>query len=152
MSLIAYIPRIDGTGGKLLEAAVRALPEGEIELFNNTDELAIRLNQPLEVKNQALLWAGSRVDLVFFVQHEDWFRDFKIVLILQDRDKQTLSDGLRLRPRYVGYADSDFEEVTRVLHNMLMNGSAGNSSDLSVPGLRIQINSRKGAVHGETPG
>jgi len=49
----------------------------------------------------------------------DWLWDTRIILILPDRDRETITNGLKLRPRFFTYADEDFGEVAAVLAKML---------------------------------
>ena len=46
---------------------------------------------------------------------EKLLTDMRILLILPDRNKETVSAGHRLRPRYMSDADSDFEDVVAVV-------------------------------------
>jgi hypothetical protein len=47
------------------------------------------------------------------------FGNIKIVLILPDRNNETIVIGHKLRPRFLSYTDSDFIDVAVVLENML---------------------------------
>ncbi|MCE5272889.1 hypothetical protein LLH00_16540 [bacterium] len=82
-------------------------------------ELLGRLSEPLQERLCVLLYAENEADLSFFVAHAGRLMDFKLVLILPRPGREILSRGLKLCPRYIGYADDDFSEVTAVLRKIL---------------------------------
>jgi hypothetical protein len=63
--------------------------------------------------------ASSREDLEAILSIVELFYDLRIILILPDRKKETISKGLKLYPRYLSYADGDFSDVAAVLEKML---------------------------------
>ena len=69
--------------------------------------------------NIAVLEANSMDELKDLVSLHDLFLDIRIILILPDRERETISNAHKLRPRFLAYADSDFESVKVVLKKML---------------------------------
>ncbi len=73
--------------------------------------------------NIAVLEAQSMEELKDLVALHDLFLDIRVILILPDRERETISNAHKLRPRFLAYTDSDFEPVKVVLNKMI--GSPG---------------------------
>ncbi|NVM57217.1 MAG: hypothetical protein HWN51_03755 [Desulfobacterales bacterium] len=67
----------------------------------------------------AVLLAASREELSDILSIRDLLTDIRVILVLPDRDDDTIAKGHTLRPRFFTYADSDFVEIAAVLSKML---------------------------------
>ena len=63
--------------------------------------------------------ANSKEDLLNLLFIRNLLQDIRIILILPDREKDTIEKGHRLYPRFMSYLDGDLEEVAAVLNNVL---------------------------------
>jgi len=112
----------DTTGfGKQLQNAIenRFLPE-RIETYRNIQALLQRLREPF-IRGQVLvLFASHREDLAEIISMGDLLSDLPVILILPDKDKDTVKKGHALSPRLLTYGDSSVREVVPVLQKMLM--------------------------------
>jgi hypothetical protein len=61
----------------------------------------------------------NREDLENIVAIQNLLFDSRIVLILPDREEDTMALGYILRPRFVSYRDSSFKDVGAVLNKMI---------------------------------
>lgn len=121
MNLLFYAPVADATGNRLqrvVEALV--LPE-EIEICRTMAGLLAALRRPTHDLIIAVLLAATNEDLTGFLALRPLLSNVRVILILPDRDNETVARAHFMRPRFLAYADSDFIDVAAVLHKMLAN-------------------------------
>jgi len=100
----------------LVESAAARSP---VEIYRTITSLAHRLSQPsAEVPIVFLLVAGKE-DLIDIISIRNLLMDSRIIIILPDREDDTISKGHSLRPRFLSFIDSDFTELSAVLSKML---------------------------------
>ncbi|MBU0988089.1 MAG: hypothetical protein KKH68_12650 [Proteobacteria bacterium] len=103
----------------LLQAVESAANGKRIETVTNFENLSKRLKRLSYTIAAAVLFASSSETLSGILLLKEFFEDIRVILILPDRMPETISKGHLLRPRFLTYADSDFEEVRAVLTKML---------------------------------
>jgi hypothetical protein len=102
-----------------LEKLVKiAFPEGKIEIFRSIEGLSRRLRDPLDNRAVAILRPNSREDLSSIHSIQHLLRDIQIVLLAPDSSPETMAMAHQLRPRFLTYINSDFEELSAVLRKM----------------------------------
>ncbi len=107
----------DGVGDHIRDAVIRTIPETEV--CSAMGSLVSRIMNPSRGPVVAVLIAGSRSEFAE-IQLMKWLlRDICTVLILPDRDADTVSAGYDLHPRFMRCLDDDGEEIAAVLCNML---------------------------------
>jgi hypothetical protein len=119
MKLLYYVKTMDGAGKKLhsvIQSLFHLLP---IEILRTIESLNRRLRQPVNNFNIAVLLASSKEDLLDLPALRDLFWNLRIILIIPDRKSETVAMGHMLRPRFLSYADGDFNDVAAVLEKML---------------------------------
>lgn len=94
-------------------------------VHRTVENLAASLAHRPRKTGVAILLIGSRQELERIVSLKEFFRDIRVILILPDRDEQTVATGLNLRPRFFTDIDADFSEISAVLFKMLGVGSRG---------------------------
>lgn len=105
---------------KQLQTLIRAsIPKEEIEIYRSFSSLSHRLEKPLNDLNVAILFASSMEDLSDILALQDRLWDMRIILIIPDKNNETIVKGHQLRPRFLTYADCNPTEVVEVLCNML---------------------------------
>jgi hypothetical protein len=95
------------------------VPNENTEIYSTIDTLGKRLRRPSYNIAIAVLLISSREELRDVLSIRHLFGNIKIVLILPDRNNETIVIGHKLRPRFLSYTDSDFIDVAVVLENML---------------------------------
>jgi len=118
-NIILYSKTKNGTGARLQEAVEASLPRANVETFHTISQLSDRLHKPALNFPIVVLLAVNREDLESIVVIQDLLFDFRIVLVLPDKDDDTLALGHTLRPRFVSYQDSSFQDVGAVLSKMI---------------------------------
>ena len=125
MKLLLYA-RKDEIGQRLRERIQDLMLNNVMESFKAIDNFIQRLRQPVNEFSLAVILADSRNELNKIIELGDLLEGLKIIIILPDRSPETVSAALKLHPRYMGYADGDFLDVSMVAGRMLQRS-------LSVP-------------------
>jgi hypothetical protein len=119
MKLLLYAKRTNGDAKRLQCAIKGVTPLCQTEICRSVTSLSQRLRQRISDLTVIVLCAFEREELSEILALSDWLRDFRTILILPDRENDTIAQGLLLRPRFFSFADSDFSDVSAVLARML---------------------------------
>ncbi len=104
--------------GKELQAfIVRQFPG--VEISRTIKSLNERLRQTINNGEVAVLIAATGAELDNFLTLRDLLHDLKLILILPDREPETIAKGHVLRPRLLCCLDYDENEIMAVLAKML---------------------------------
>jgi hypothetical protein len=128
MNLLFYSTVTDGAGERLLRVIEEVVPAEKTEIYRTIDTLTRRLRQPAHHPTIAVLFAASRQDLLEIASIKELIWNLRIILILPDREKDTIAKGHTLRPRFLTYSNSDFADVAAVLRKMLGNVSSSDEA------------------------
>jgi len=126
MNLLSYAPVTDGVKDRLQRVIEGLVPKQNTEIYRTIDSLSRRLRQPRHNLAVAVLLAASRQDLLELLSIRDLLDGIRIILVLPDRQDDTIAKGHRLYPRFLTFADSDFLDVAAVLSKMLRNSHPDN--------------------------
>lgn len=120
MKLFVYSKKSDGATNRLQVQIDSCMQDKITETFNSVKNLSKRLCLPNTKMEEtiAVLFAIDKKDLLDLLSIRDLLDDIGIILILPDDKKETISAGHRLRPRYISYADGNFNDVAAVLNKM----------------------------------
>ena len=94
---------------------------GKIEIYRSIDSFVQRLRKPTFDIDVFILIASNKKQLSEVLLIKERLRDIKIILILPDRESDSISRGHEVYPRFVSYIDSDFKEVGAVMEKMVKN-------------------------------
>ncbi|MBN1547201.1 MAG: hypothetical protein JW902_11125 [Syntrophaceae bacterium] len=131
MNVLFYKPMAKEASNKLLNGVLKNLhTNSKLEVHLTIDSLSHSLRQPREDSIIAVLLSESKKDLVDILGIKDLLSDVRVVLILPDRAKDTISKGHSLRPRFLSYSDTDYSEVGTVLNKMIKNCYSGRQEGL----------------------
>ncbi|MBN1255627.1 MAG: hypothetical protein JXA50_10175 [Deltaproteobacteria bacterium] len=120
MRLLLYVSVNEGVGKRLQKKVEDVVPKNNLEVYRTIENLSRRFRQPADnLPITAVLLAARSEDLVGFLSIRDLLRDVRIILILPDRDEDTIAQGHTLRPRFLSYTDSDFSDIVAVLKKCL---------------------------------
>jgi len=90
-----------------------------MEVCRTITSLSRRLRRFESRPEVVVLLAADKKDLSELLAIRSLFRDLRIILLLPDREPETISKGHTLMPRFLAYCDSNFRDVTAVLNKML---------------------------------
>jgi hypothetical protein len=123
MKLIFYADKKRGVGKQLWELNRQLDPQYRGTFHETINDLTERLIQPRDAFNIVILLAACREDLLNFIAIKKLLFDFRIILILPDRENTTISAGHKLCPRYLSYFDSEFNDIVLVLNKMIKSSN-----------------------------
>jgi len=119
----------DGVGNHIRDAIMRTVPETEVCCAMGS--LVSRIMNPFRGPVVAVLMAGSRSEFAE-IQLMKWLlHDICTVLILPDRDMETVAAGYSLHPRFMGCLDDDADEIAAVLCKMLARKRRRRQGDIA---------------------
>lgn len=119
MRLLFHAPPFN-TSARALYENLRALDGIEQgEYIRSLNHLFNHLRTPIGISTLGIIWPSSRQELLKLRAKGYLFRDMRIILILPDHNPDTISEGHLLRPRFVGYADGDPNDVVAVVAKLI---------------------------------
>jgi hypothetical protein len=121
MALLFFATGTEGTGQLVWNLYRNSASEYEGEFYGSIETLARKLRHPRDEHTIAVILAGSRKDLIDILAIRDLLDGLRVILILPDREEDTVSQGLTLRPSFLTCVDSDFSMAEAVLKKMLSN-------------------------------
>jgi hypothetical protein len=119
MNIFVYAAGTSAKGSQLVRDVRHAAPKGGLEIFRTFQSLSERLLKPRNSLSIAILVAPTREELTALIPLRESFRETKILLILQDQDKETISLAHRLFPTYVSYTENNHSRTVLVLQNLI---------------------------------
>lgn len=120
----------DERGMRLLKTIEGNVPRRKLEVYGNIEGLSTRLRAPQVSAVVGILLALTETDeeLLRIVGISSLLSDVRLILILPDRDDRTVAIGHMLHPRFLSYADADFQDVAAVLVKMISSLSGGSET------------------------
>ena len=119
MKLIYYGSTDNGDGKRLQQVIESVVPVKNTEVYRSIEELGNRLRLPTSDVSVFVLFTKSKTELFDLTLIKKWLLDLRILLVLPDGDKETITMGHTLFPRFLTYADSDFKDVKAVLKKLV---------------------------------
>ena len=119
MSVLFFSGETEGAGKQIQRIIEEQVRDDEIEIYRTIESLANRFKQAAYNLCIAVLFAADKEALSGFLSIRNLFDDVRIVLILPDRNNETISSGHKLYPRFLSYSDSNFNDVALVLNKMI---------------------------------
>ena len=119
MHLVTYWNEKNGNGKKLFSAIKDVVPSNSLYVFHRIEDLSRGIRRVPWGPSIAVLLTSSTEEFSEIIALKDLFLERRIILILPDRKKESISKGHTLFPRFLSYADSDFRDVRAVLKKMI---------------------------------
>ncbi len=119
MRLLLYAKNDDCYSEKLQAAGESVVSKEEIEVIYSIEHLSEMLMNAPYKDTVAVLITEKRDELFQLNSILGLLRKARVILILPDREPETVSIGYKLEPRFLSYIDSDVSEVSAVLNKML---------------------------------
>ena len=118
MTFLLYA-RENETGRRLRDRIEGLMLNHRLESFGSIEKLIKRLRQPVNGFSMAVILAASRNEFSRILEFGDLLESLKVIIILPDRNPDTISAALKLHPRYMSYTDGDFLDVSLVAGRMI---------------------------------
>lgn len=119
MDIILYY---SNSVGEEIEHAIKAgVPDTPVRTCRTISQLHTTLRSSFTLSHVIVLAPHDRKDLSNILIMVDWLVDFPLILVLPDSEKETVSNGLRLRPRFFTHVDGNFKQMVAILARVLEN-------------------------------
>ncbi len=125
MHLFFYATETNGAGQLLWNLHQDLAPEHGGEFFRKIVDLAQKLRSPRDYLTIAVLLASTQEELLDILYIRDLLEGVRIILILPDRNRDTIMTGHTLLPRFITCVNSNVSWVNAVLNKMLSNYHPG---------------------------
>lgn len=102
----------------LLDQIGALVPSPNVILCKDIQQLRAALLKPAYNLLAAILAVSGRQELLDLVAISKFLRTARVILILPDREMETVSQGHELRPRFLTWSASAPSEVMAVLHKL----------------------------------
>jgi hypothetical protein len=119
MSLIIYEKVSDGIAEQLKWMMKPLIVEDKMEVYHTISILSKRLSRPIDGRVIMVLVAADQNDLLDIFAIRELFGMIRIIIILPDREDESVRMGHQLQPRFLTYTDGELSEVYSVLRKLL---------------------------------
>jgi hypothetical protein len=134
VDLVLYISEtVADPGRQLQEVLDDALPDIRLELFTGFEELVTGLKRPEAEPAVMVLVLGHRAELEEFLPLRPELANTRVILVLPDESRETLSLAQRLSPHYVCAVGADFVEVATIIDEILKERRVSSSGVENLP-------------------
>ena len=107
---------------ELLQREIKKIiPRSDMRKFNNVNALRTQLKNNTRTENYeaiTILLVNHRNELKELQQITYLLTETRIILILPDKDSDTIKLGHKLLPRYLDFIDSNFNDVGEVIQKL----------------------------------
>ncbi len=119
MSVLLYASPANAAGKRLQRIIETLVPNEQLEICRSIEGLSERLRRPFYSRLTGVFLVASDKELSNLLSIRNMLHDLRFILVLPDSEKNTVTKGFALYPRFISYADSDFSDVAAVLSKML---------------------------------
>jgi hypothetical protein len=98
------------------------VPEEKVEVYRSIEELSHGLRRLYDHETIVILQARDREELLRIVSLRDVLQGLRVILLIPDREEETISLAHRLRPRFLSNNEDDLSDTLSVLRKMLGYG------------------------------
>ena len=119
MKCIFYEKKSGIIAGQIIGLLKASAIENKTELYHTIKTLSQRLTRPIDGLAIMVLIAGDRKDLLNILAIQKLFVFIKIIIILPDREDESVKIGYKLQLRFLTYVNGDISEVHAVLRKLL---------------------------------
>jgi len=119
LQVIIFYPGINGSIAELGHLIAELIGVSNLEIFQTITQFTRRLRQPVKNSAVAILVAATKKDLADILTIHAWLERLKIILVLPDYETENISQGHKLRPRFLTAIGENLQEVVEVLKKML---------------------------------
>ncbi|MBA3009111.1 MAG: hypothetical protein KKF12_18305 [Proteobacteria bacterium] len=104
---------------KTLETLIeKQLPNIQTDTIHSIRQLSDILCRPLHGISAMVVFILCEKDIEQLITLTPLFDDIRVILILPDRTKPLMAQGLKLNPCFISYLDNDFTDIISVLNKL----------------------------------
>jgi hypothetical protein len=122
LKILFYSSQKEESGTGIGERLRMLVPEDGLKIYRSIEELVHGLYRLYDSETIVLLQARDREELLRIISLRDLLQGLRVILLIPDRDGETISLAHRLRPRFLSNSENGFSETFSVLQKMLKCG------------------------------
>ena len=119
MQILFYSPSGDEFGKRLRQALSEVLSGERVEVLRQVNGLIQRLRMPSSDLGMLIFAPENREELSVVSSFLTEMHGLHIVLVLPDKESETLAIARTLQPRFLTYADGDLSDLMDFVEKML---------------------------------
>ena len=119
MMLLLYAKAKNGVSSELKQILNGGTTDACLEACSNLDDVFQRLRQPRLNLKIGVLIIGSEAELDRLLTIRELLSDMRLVIVLSDRDPQTVSKAHALAPRFITFSDAGIDPLVSVVVKMM---------------------------------
>jgi hypothetical protein len=119
MQIFLCSSKMEGKGSEIREMIEELLLADHLDILRSVDSLSQKLQKPWEIKPIVIILVYKKDELLDLISIREQLHQMRLILVLPDAEKETISLAHRLRPNYLTYFYSDPQELRIVLQRML---------------------------------
>ncbi|MBN2106816.1 MAG: hypothetical protein JW832_05265 [Deltaproteobacteria bacterium] len=119
MNCIVYEKKSGSIAGQIIGLLRGSAGDNKTELYHSIKALSERLRSSVDGLAVMVLIAADRNDLLNILAVRNLFGLIRVIIILPDREEESVSLGYKLQPRFLTYVNGDVAEVHAVLNKLL---------------------------------
>ncbi len=120
MKLLLYVSESNKTGQHIRTIIQSHVPKRSTEIHRTVASISKRLKMRVGDVSVVILHTATKEEFCDVLSLGSLLESLRIILILPDRERETIAQGLKLRPRFISFTDTDYSDVSAVLGKMLM--------------------------------
>ncbi|MFO7883670.1 MAG: hypothetical protein R6U68_02520 [Desulfobacteraceae bacterium] len=103
-------------------------PQLDIIVSDSIQEISSTLCRPLHEISVIILPIASTFELAAFQNLNPIFEKSRVILILPDRDVETLAKAIRIKSSFITYFDNDIKDIALVLEKLMRKSKKGKNN------------------------
>jgi DNA-binding NarL/FixJ family response regulator len=119
MMLLLYANGKNGVSSELKQILNGRSSDARLEAYSNLDDVFHRLRQPRLNLKIGVLSIGSEAELDRLLTIRELLSDMRLVIVLSDKDPQTVSKAHALAPRFITFSDAGIGPLVSVVEKMM---------------------------------
>ena len=127
MNVILYVPDSDQDSLRLRIEGL--IPEKRLKVYRTLEGLSERLHRPIDAEAVLIIVTTSREKLLEISPLRRVLGDVRTVVVVPDQEPTTVALAHQLRPRFLTYANSDFDDLAAVLQKMIESDRRGGAPE-----------------------
>jgi len=119
LKILLYSSKKEQPGVGIGERLRMLVPEDRFKIYRSVEEFIQGLYRLYDHDTIILLQVKDREELLRIVSVRDLLQGLRVILLVPDRERETISLAHSLRPRFLGNSENDFSDTMSVLQKMI---------------------------------
>ena len=102
-----------------------------VDIYKTFENFSERLSKPKKLDTIIIICPESMQDFKKLISYKNFLNNTKNILVLPDREKETLDLALLFFPRFYIFADQDFKQIGEIVKKMRQNFYGKNKTGIN---------------------